>query len=172
MRTCKTACGGKIIVPRKAEDHLVAHPEVRDLLSEAIAKLRLPQDGAFLSAEVEMGRVIGRSGCVQTPLIALPDRALFAQRVGRDRPSRVIVGEGVETTKVVILAFAARGEAGTYVLLTSWVGTLARKEPWDRTIATAVEHQDCLQFWCSHALVWDSAVMSAPFESCWTEVLN
>lgn len=172
MRKFRTACGGTVIVPRKAEDHLRAHPEVEELLAEAVAKLRLPRDGAFLSAEVEMGRVVGRSGCVQTPPITSSDRTLFAQRVGRDHSSRVIVGEGEETTKVVILAFASPGEGGTYVLVTSWVGSLARKEPWDRTIASDGEHRDCLQFWCSNALVYDPAVMAEPFESTWEKILG
>ncbi len=172
MREFKTACGGRVIVPRKAEDHLVAHPEVRDLLPEAIGRVVLPRNGAFLSAEVEMERIVGRSGCVKTPPIDLTDRLLFAQRIGRDKPSRVIVGEGEETTKVVILAFSSREEAGTYVLVTSWVGSLAPKEPWDRMITSEEEYQRCLQFWCSNALVWDPTVMSDTFESSWEEVLR
>jgi len=172
MRKFKTFCGGTIVVPHKAEDHLRAHPEVDLLLPEAIARVCLPQDGAFLSAEVEMGRVVGRSGCVQTPSIVLNDRTLFAQRIGRDHPSRVIVGEGEKTTKVVVLAFASREEADTYVLVTSWVGSLAPKEPWDSNIRTDEEYQECLNFWCSNALVWDPAVMSEPFEGTWEEVLR
>jgi hypothetical protein len=151
---------------------LVAHPEVRGLLLEAIGRVVLPRDGAFLSTEVEMGRIVGRSGCVSTPPIDPSERSLFAQRIGRERPSRVILGEGEETTKVVVLAFASRGEAGTYVLATSWVGGLAAKEPWDPMIRSQGEYQGSLGFWCSHALVWDSAVMSAPFESTWDDVLK
>lgn len=172
MREFKAACGGRVIVPRKAENHLVAHPEVRNLLPEAIGRVKLPRDGAFLSAEVEMGRVVGRSGCVSTPPINPNHLSLFAQRIGRERPSRVIIGEGELTTKVVVLAFPVRGEVGTYVLVTSWVGSLAPKEPWDCTIASDQEYQDCLQFWCSHALVWSSDVMGEPFESAWEEVLK
>ncbi len=172
MREFKTACGGRIVVPRKAEDHLRAHPEVVDLLPEAVARVRLPRNGVFLSAEVEMGRVVGRSGCVKTPPITPTDHTLFAQRVGRDKSSRVIMGEGEETTKVVVLAFASREEAGTYVLVTSWAGSLARKEPWDPMIKTQAEHQESLDFWCSNALVWDSSVMGEPFESTWEQILK
>jgi hypothetical protein len=171
MRKFKTFCGGTIVVPHKVEGHLRAHPNMDLLLPEAIARVRLPHDGAFLSAEVEMGRVVGRSGCVQTLPIAMNDRTLFAQRVGRDKPSRVIVGEGEKTTKVVVLAFASREEASTYILVTSWVGSLAPKEPWDLNIRSDEEHQECLRFWCSNALVWDPAVMLEPFESTWEEIL-
>lgn len=172
MREFKTACGGLIIVPRKAEDHLVAHPEVRDLMPEAIGRVLLPRNGAFLSAEVETERIIGRSGCVSTPQITTSDRVLFAQRIGRDKPSRVIVGEGEETTKAVILAFASRDKASPYVLVTSWVGSLAPKEPWDPNIRDDTERQECLRFWCTHALVWDPTVMSGHFESSWVDVLG
>jgi hypothetical protein len=61
MRKFRTACGGVITISPKAEDHLVAHPEVRGLLLEAIGRVALPRDGAFLSTEVEMGRIVGRS---------------------------------------------------------------------------------------------------------------
>jgi hypothetical protein len=172
MHKFKTVCGGTIVVPRKAEDHLVAHPNVHDLLREAVALVRLPHAGAFLSAEVEMGRVVGLSGRVSTPSISPSDRTLFAQRIGRDRPSRVVISDGEETTKVVVLAFASREETGTYVLVTSWVGSLAPKEPWDQNIHGEAEHQKCLHFWCYNALLWDPAVMSAPFESSWTEVIG
>jgi hypothetical protein len=172
MRKFKTFCGGTIVVPRKAEDHLRAHPNVDLLMPESIARVQLPRNGAFLSAEVEIGRVVGRSGCVQTPPITQSDRVLFAQRIGRDHPSRVIVGEGEKTTKVVVLAFASHEEADTYVLVTSWVGSLAPKEPWDSNIRKDEEYQECLRFWCANALVWDPSVMSEPFKSSWEEILR
>jgi len=172
MRMFRTACGGTIVVPAKAEDHLRAHPEVEGVLAEAVAKVRLPQNGAFLSAEIEMGRVVGKSGCVSTSLITPWTTALFAQRIGRERASRVVIGEGEETTKVAVLAFVSRGEVGTYVLVTSWVGSLAPKEPWDPKIEGRKEFQSCVSFWCSHALVYDSSVMGEPFESSWEKILK
>lgn len=168
MRKFQTACGGVIVIPQKAENHLVAHPEVRDLLPEAIGLVVLPSGGAFLSTEVEMGRVVGKSGCVQTAPITPCDRALFAQRVGRARPTRVVVGEaGSETTKVVVLAFASREDPNTYVLATSWVGDLAPLEPWDPMIRSQMERQESLDFWCSNALIWTPGVMGEPFEATW-----
>lgn len=172
MRKFRTADGGTIMVPSKAEDHLRAHPEVAGLLPEAAALVRLPRDGSFLSTKVEMGRIVGRSGCVSTPPIDPSHRSLFAQRIGRDRPSRIIIGEGEETTKVVVLAFPARGETRTYVLVTSWVGGLAAKEPWDPMIKSQTECEESLDFWCSHALVYDSSVMDESFESTWETVLQ
>jgi hypothetical protein len=174
MRKFRTTGGGVIVIPPKTEDHLRAHPEVANILPEAFGRIMLPSVARFLETEVEMGRVVGRSGRVTTPTIALCNPALFAQRIGRNKPSRVapkgVAGE--ETTKVAVLASPSRQESGTYVLVTAWVGSLARKEPWDPTIRSQEEYQDCLRFWCSNALVWDPAVMSEPFESSWEGILK
>ena len=173
MKKYVTACGGTIVVPCKAEEHLRAHPEVREILAEAIGKVSLPSSGEFLATEVNMGRVVGLYGCVEAPRIKVDDRAYFAQRIGRDKPTRVIPGaRGVETTKVVVLAFPARGETGKYVLVSSWVGSLGHKEPWDANIQSQEEYQKSLDFWCSHALVHDSEVMGSVFESTWEEILG
>ena len=168
----RTACGGTIIVPPRAEEHLRAHPEVGVLLAEVIGRVTLPCDGQFLALAVEMGRVIGRSGCVKAPRVGINDSEKFAQRVGRDKPSRVVIGvEGPEVTTVVILAFASK-EARTYVLVTAFVGGLAPKEPWDRNLGSELERQESLEFWSTHALVYDASVMGDPFESSWGAILK
>lgn len=173
MKVYITACGGSIVVLPKAEDHLRAHPEVQTLLQEAIGRVRLPQDGSFLAVEAQMGRVVGRSGCVATPHIRFDDPASFALRTGREKPSRVVLdAEGPETTKVVVLAFASKESRGQYVLVTSFVGELAPKEPWDRNIRSQEELQESLDFWCSHALAYDPSVMGEPFASTWRRVLG
>lgn len=172
MQKLKTACGGFVVIPPKAMDHLVAHPDVHNVLPEAVSRVILPRDGTFLTAEIEMGRVVGRSGCVKAPPINIGDRALFAQRIGRNFPSRVILREGEETTKIAVLAFASRENMGTYVLVTSWVGPCATKEPWDQSINSTKEFQHCLQFWRHNALAWKPTIMSEPFESSWEDILR
>jgi len=170
----QTADGGTIVVPPKAQEHLRAHPEVDVVLGEAIACITLPRRGEFLAIAVEMGRVVGRSGCVPTAPIHPSEPATFALRVGRDKPSRVVVGvEGPEATTVVILAFADKRDARTYVLITAFVGDLAPKEPWDRSMVRgSAEHREALAFWCSHALIWSPDVMGDPFESSWSKILG
>jgi len=167
-----TKCGKTIVVPQKALSHLKAHPEVGSILPEIIRRITLPLDSSFLSTEVEMERIVGRSGRISTSEINLNEKTLFALRVERDRPSRVVMGQGEETTKVSVLAFSAQNEDDTYVLITSWVGTLAPREPWDKMIKTPGEFQNCLQFWRSNALSYDSSIMGEPFESTWEEVLK
>lgn len=173
MKKFLTFCGGTIVVPYKTEEHLRAHPEVQKILAEAIGKVSLPRNSEFLAIEVEMGRVVGLSGCVEAPRIEVGDKAFFARRIEREKPTRVLLGsEGVETTKVVILAFPDRKDKRTYVLVTSWIGTLAPKEPWDTNIQSQGEFQESLNFWSSHAIVYDPATMGEIFESTWKEVLK
>ena len=169
-----TGCGGIIMVPFSAQEHLRAHPEVSELLAEAIGRLSLPSGGQFLAIEVEMGRVIGRSNCVSTEPINSNELVTFASRTGRERASRVIVGvEGPETTRVSVLAFASKEDERKYVLITSFVGELAPKEPWDRSlISGSAEHQESLDFWCRHALIHQPEIMDDVFESTWDEVLK
>lgn len=169
----KTKNGGTIVVPRKAQSHLLAHPDVLVILSEVIGKIILPRDGLFLATEVEMGRIIGQSGCVKTPEIGFNEKAHFALRLERDKPSRVVLDvECLDTTKVAILAFPSRDDIGIYILVTSFVGPLAPKEPWDKSIQLETEFQTCLEFWSSNALVYDPEVMGLILESSWEEVLN
>lgn len=172
QREYATACGGRIVVPRKTADHLRAHPEVVPHLGDAIARVRLP-GGAFLRVAVEMGRLVGRSGLVETAPIAVDEPALFARRVGRDFASRVVVGEsGPEVSTIAVLAFADEASPRTYVLVTAFVGALAPREPWDPNFESETERTEALEFWSRNALVWDPAVMSEPFESTWAEILG
>jgi hypothetical protein len=170
-RKLRTACGGFILIPPKVEDHLKAHPEVNKILPEAIGRIKLPSTG-FLSKEVELGRVIGKKTRVVTPLCDVDSKILFTQRIDRDKPSRVApIGSVCEdTTKIVVLARPS--DPRTYILVSSWIGLLARKEPWDKTIANQEEFQECLEFWCSNALIHDTAVMGNIFESTWRDVLG
>ncbi len=166
----RTKCGGVLVLPPKTKEHLVAHPEVGNLLEEAAGLLELPRDGSFLARAVEFGRVVGRSGCVPAPVIGPGGKATFALRAGRRKASRVAVGvEGPEASTVVVLAFAAK-EARTYVLITSFVGALAPKEPWDASPGS--EREDSLVFWGQNALVHDPSVMGEPFEASWQEIIN
>ncbi len=171
MQNHKTQCGGNIVIPPNVETHLQAHPEVHGILSSAIGKIRLPH-GEFMQTEVDMHRVIGRRGVTQTKLIDIDCESLFSVRTGRKHPSRVapagVVGD--ETSKVVIIARPGR-EHHPYILVTAWIGSLAQKEPWDPNISSKAEYKDCLDFWCSHALVQDPAVMSIPFMDTWRSIL-
>ena len=165
----RTKCGGRLVLPPKTQEHLAAHPEVGGLLEEVAGLLELPRDGNFLAREVDLGRVVGRSGCVPADPVGVDGQATFALRVGRRKASRVVVGVGPEVRTVVVLAFAGR-EPATYVIVTAYVGVLAPKEPWDA--APGPEREQSLAFWGANALIHDPVVMSEPFESSWQEIIN
>ncbi len=169
VRSYPTACGATVELTEKSLHHLEAHPDVFDILPEAIAKIRFPLGQPFVEIEVDMGRVIGTSGCVPTTRIHPNDKAQFALRKGRTSPSRVITGvSGVSTQKAVVIAKKIHGNR--YSLVTSWIGSLAKKEPWDPAIRSPQQARECLDFWCNHALIHDPEMMGQVFESSWNQV--
>ncbi len=169
----RTACGGTINIPQQTQHHLNAHPNVVEHLHAAIGKIHLPVVRKKIEEEIDTGRPIGRSGVVKTAPIQIGDQALFSLRANRKLPSRVAnIGEfGEETSRIVVVARPNLVE-NQYDLITAWIGTLARKEPWDGSIAERREFQECLRFWSSTALVYDPTVMGPVFESSWKDILT
>jgi hypothetical protein len=172
MNQYRTACGGIINIPQQARYHLVAHPNVAVYLQAAIGKIKLPAVRRKISEEIDLGYTLGRSGVVGTMPLQFEEPTLFALRANRKLPSRVAAEDefGEETSKMMVLARAIVTE-GQYELITAWIGGRAKKEPWDSSIADVGEFHDCLKFWSSTALVYDSAVMGPVFKSSWKDVL-
>lgn len=166
-----TKCGSRITISERAQEHLLAHPDIWRFLPEATNKIVLPSNRSVLAIEVELGRVIGRSGCVSTPVIGIDDKAAFAVRLARLAPSRVAVGAiGLEVRHLVVKA-RPTDQPGVYSLVTAYVGDLAPREPHDPTL-TPEEQRASLEFWMTHALVYDPAIMGPVIETCWSEVLR
>ncbi len=168
----KSACGGKIIIGARAREHMLIHADVGAVLTEAISKLRLPRNGAFLETDVDLGCIVGKTTCLQTDPIDPTTVAYFAKRNGRQAPSRVLPGEtpAADTSHVAIVA-RSLGEPGVYTLVTAWLGEKAKKEPWDKALTTDAERVECLNFWCRHALIHEPATMEPIFESSWSAVM-
>lgn len=173
MNQYRTACGGTINITQQARHHLIAHPNVVELLQAAIGEIHLPAVRRKIEEEIDVGRRIGRSGIVKTAPLEIGEPALFSLRANRKLPSRVAgVGElGEATSKIVVVARPSQIE-NQYDLITSWIGVLAKKEPWDGSIAERREFQECLGFWSTTALIYDPAVMGPVFESSWKDVLS
>lgn len=170
----RTRNDGQMLVTPVTMEHLQAHPEVWKLLPEAMCNLYLPTDGSPIDLAMDMGRVIGRSGCVATPRIEPNESTIFARRVARANASRVVVGvQGPEVRTLVIRA--TRNERGMYELHTAYVGVLAPPEPWSIRVESESDMAraaESLSFWCTHGLVYNPDVMGAPFESTWELVLS
>jgi hypothetical protein len=168
-----TACGGRLIVPRDALQRLRAQPEVINLLGKAAGRLELPTDGQPLAKEIDLGRKLGRRRVVETPEVEIDQPCLFAQRIGRGRPSRVVTGKQGEMTNVISLRAEAVGCVATYRLKTASLGKLAPREPWSAMRNESELKYDSLPFWMCHAYVYDPRTMiGEPFTSTWEEIMR
>lgn len=165
-------CGRRIIANEATQLHLRAHPEVWPLLAEACLRVQLPIDGSTFNDEVEMGKIVGRSGCVTTPRVGLEMKTTFAQRPARLGLSRVIIGVGREVSHVVIVASPVDPNRPDhdYALHTAYIGERAPKEPWNLSITTKEEWLTSFSFWATHALIYDSKVMGPIVMTTWGAV--
>ena len=161
----RDSSGAAVAVPEQTIEHLQAHPEVGSVLEEAVSVVRFPR-GEFARLEARLGRVIGHDS-----LVADTESCLFALRKGREKASRVSLKRAPESKKVSLVAYWDE-ERELHVLIAAWVGILAPREPWDPNISSRREFQESLNFWSSHALMWDPEVMGPTFESSWTLVLG
>ena len=168
----KTICGGSIILTEGVKEHLKAHPGILDLIPEIVSKVTLPTDGSRLARQVSLGRVVGQSSLINTQKIGLSETAWFAVRKNRMKASRVVPDAGpVHTDLVSIVANPI--EKNSYELVTAWFGTMAPKEPWDPDLADVTSaYDESINFWCSHALIYDPELMRKPFRSNWNKILE
>lgn len=167
----QTGCGGKIFVNDETWKHLEAHPGILDLIPEIASKVTLPTDGSKLACQTSLGRAVGHSSLIKTQKIGLSETAWFSIRKNRMKASRAVPGAApVDTDLVSIVANPV--EKDSYELVTAWFGAMAPKEPWDPDLADDLRaYEESINFWCSHALVHDLAVMDEPFRSTWEKVL-
>jgi len=140
-----------IIITAAGRRHLLAHPEVTDdLLQEAWAKVET-EGLRFVRVQVNLNRVIGRSGCMETDNNS---DTFWAYRPGRAIPSRFVVGQGREVTTLVVIACRPDGE--DWQLVTAYIGEFAPMELhdpyWGGSWATVKERIEAKEFWGSHAL--------------------
>ena len=168
-----TRNGGRILVPPERQQHLAAHPEIGNIIGEAIAQIVLPTDGSIFWGEIDLGRIVGTCGCVKARQIESIDPTTFALRKARAKPSRVAVGAEPAPCSTVVIRALPTDDPHTYMLYTCYVGIKAPLEPWDPELVGQPEAaREALEFWCSHALVHDPSVMGLPFTTSWTEILR
>jgi hypothetical protein len=154
-----------IIITQAGIDHMAAHPIEDHLLHEAFRMLVVPYvDTKFWKGTVDLGRIIGHSGCVAAPAVGLDEQATFAHRVNRKRATRCTIAEPQETSLVTVVL--RRGKYSDYFFVSAWCGDSAPAEP------NHVNDAENLDFWCKNALIWnDQSFIEEPFESTWREVL-
>lgn len=168
QKSYQTACGNLIIQNDLTTEHLRAHPEADGLLEMAIRRIILPDD-FFLKMEVVFDNVIGQSSCVAVNKNA---PQMFAVRVGRTMPTRVVPGAQKVDSKSFMVVAKKDKRTGVWNLITGYTGATAPPEPHDRSFVgyrrkNKFDFLVALAFWSSHGLVWEREVMGDPYESSW-----
>lgn len=165
-----TADDGRMLVPPETVEHLDAHPEVWEVLEEAVAKVELT-GRRNVEDEIDLGRIIGRTGCVTTPLVGYGQTSFFVQRPARRGPSRVVKTDTAPEISTVSIVATPTDMVNTYVLHTAYIGTLAPPEPWNRCLTTGLARRRSLEFWSTHALVYQP-FMGRISENNWQKILQ
>jgi hypothetical protein len=130
-------------------NHMLAHTDVLPLLPEVLEKIDT-NNRTFIKMNVDLGRIVGHTICVPT---TEQDEIVYARRPGRNRYSRFVKNREPIPTQTVAVLLRRIGR-DTYRLVSSWIGTVACKEPTDRSIVTDQERMECIAFWNRHALIW------------------
>lgn len=171
----RTGCGGRICLTEGARKHLEAHPEVADFLAEAISGITLPKDQSYLAVEVNLGRALGPCTMIETRTVSPDNLTTFAVRKGRDKPSRVVVVEWpppCETIVICAIHDQNQEDPRRYLLATAYVGCRAPDEPWNPRLESGSDKaREALEYWCSHAMVWNPDAMGDVFVSTWAAIL-
>lgn len=132
---------------REVRDRSVSHTRLDPaLLAEALSLVSVGSAG-FLSATVDLGRIVGDCVCVPTTAKDLP-LVVFARRPGRNGLTRFVKKASLPDARVTLILKLA-SEGPFYVLITAWIGGPAFPEPWDRRA-----NAEAKAFWRCHALVW------------------
>ena len=134
--------GSKEVVRDRHDSHL--HKNVASLLPLALKKLN-SGNRDFICEEVEMGKIIGTTICVETNE---GDDIIYAKRPKRFGHTRFVKNRiPTDCSTIVVIIKKVEKE---YILITSFIGALAEPEPWDRK-ATDVSRE----FWNTHALIFN-----------------
>ena len=158
MKKIYTKNGIRVIIPQSTLDHMEAHADVDfDILAEACKKI--DYHGGFYKDSINMGRVIGKTTCVE---VGPDDDVQYFYRKKRKGTTPFVKGREPEDTTNIVVIFR-EGKYGNPMLLTSWYGNLAPMEPWDarRKNCSEEEIKECEEFWSTHALIFDEACIDA-----------
>ncbi|KKT72308.1 MAG: hypothetical protein UW66_C0006G0004 [Candidatus Moranbacteria bacterium GW2011_GWF1_44_4] len=167
-----TANGKTISIPEDTKKHLSAHPDVLEFLEEAISKTVVPEKAKYFEGAINLGRIIGESKLIETEKIMPNEKTTFAFRLERKYPSRVIKNEKGMLCDSVTIEIKFDNVKKEYYLSTAYVGFPCPYEPFYISDETSDEFKQALDFWCKHALVYDSVIMDSAFEASWDEVLK
>lgn len=168
----ETETGAPLLVTAAARAHLEAHPTVWSVLSEAAARLNVPEDVNLRAFEVPFGRPLQLATKLAAPQVDLDTPTHFALRANRAHPSRVTQETPTTWDSSVVIWIRRSNPNSPLELASAFIGTLSPLEPWDPHLKTRAEFEISLEHWSRHALVHDSSIMQPPFTSTWREILR
>ena len=145
---------GTPVFSKLGSDHLVNHQDVIPFLETAFEQTNPNEfNGPNLAKQIEFGRLLGVSTCVET---SDEDEVLYARKKGRKFGcSRFVKNrEGIPCESVVLILF--RNPQGLTAFMTAYIGTLSPADPC--TKSAWGQEEKCIAFWKSHALIWDGNV--------------
>lgn len=147
---------GESVFDRK-NSHL--KQDVVSLLPQALRQIK-SQNRPFIQEEVDFGFNVGETICVPT---GPGDQIVYAIRKGRQGHSRFVLNREPVSSSKIFVVLKRREEDRDYILITAFIGSQPRPEPWDRNATP-----DSLEFWQSHALLWgyDSIIRDTVTEVC------
>ncbi len=110
-----------------------------------------------MKVTVAFDRVIGHTQCVS---VTAADRVVFKRRKGRMGTTPFVLEREAEPSKEVTLILKKDMSGAYYVLITGFIGSPAEPEPWDQNLVPGSEaHKRAVEFWQTHALIYDSEVI-------------
>jgi len=133
----RTSDGYSVIDRPNSHNHLPLA-----ILKEAVGKVTMA-GAAFQKTVVDMGRIVGKTECVET---TDDDEIVYSTRPGRKGPTRFVLNREPEDTQFINVILKRADEG--YVLISAFFGGNAEPEPWDRHATQAA-----VDFWATHALI-------------------
>lgn len=132
------------------------HKEVVPFLEAALARIHT-DDRAYIREDVLFDQPIGVSHRVTT---CDKDEIVFAQRINRVGLTRFVKHRQPDPSSTMVVVLKRSDCGKYYVLITAYVGNQGLAEPWDwerhfRSSEPLQSYAASVDYWNSHALVWD-----------------
>ncbi len=148
-------CSNGARVFDRADGHNDVHPVDKTLLKEALLKISPCEN--FVKESIPFGRVIGKSTCVT---VDETDTLVMTYRKGRLGPTPMVLNREPSECSTLVVILKKIGDSD-YILITTFIGELSEREPWDLAIVPGSEEQQRAEaFWSTHALIYDESIIA------------
>lgn len=134
--------------------HLEQHASVLPYLEEVLSQVDMKNSSPVI-ATVNLGRIVGVTGCVKT---TAADTIVYQRREGRPGLSRMVLNRKAEPCDSVTVILRRIGLECE--LITAFVGYAGLREPGDKTFKSAEDYSAAVDHWLSHALVMEESKMT------------